>query len=90
MIFKNLLENWIVWAEIMISKGDFESGREKLMKALECDPKAKRTQRELRKLEELIEIERNGNLDEQIIELANFREIQQSSGQRYCNNCVIF
>ncbi|MDR3548997.1 MAG: hypothetical protein P4M11_12170 [Candidatus Pacebacteria bacterium] len=70
----------------MICKGEFETAQEKFARALECDPDDERVKQKLDKLNDLIAIEKNDNLDEKIVAVSVAREEPR---QQFCH-CSIF
>lgn len=74
----------------MISKGDFESARSKLVRALELDPESKYCQETLQKVEEMLKLESTKDLNEKIVEMSSLQEDYGAKRNHRCCFCAIF
>lgn len=81
--------NWIVWAELMKAKGEFDAVKEKLEIAHQLDSKNKYVESELVKVRELLKAEKNDKLDDAIMELVATKGGKPNSKDRNCNCIVI-
>lgn len=83
------IELWIVWAEIMKSKGEFKTAKDKLERALELDPKNAYAEAELEKVKELLRADSTGELEEAIMEISSKKIEGSNPSVRNCE-CSIF
>ena len=68
-----LIENWVVWAEIMKTKGEFETAKEMYQKAIEMNDEDTYSKEELAKLEIFTQAAISSEIDEILVDLAERR-----------------